>query len=119
MPVFRVLCTVLLVQVLIQAALAGGFITGDVAMLEWHNVNAALLVLNATLLVVAAGLIVWPGRGPWWPIAFTSVFWLCVAAQLGFGYARLIGLHIPLGMAIMGLIAGLTWWSYARRGVRA
>lgn len=111
----RVLAVVMLVQVLTQAALAGGFITGRLSFLDLHSINGSVLVLTCGALLPAAILLVRPGRGPWWPVAFSVVLWWLIAMQVGFGFARLVGLHIPLGMAIMGLVSGFTWWACAYR----
>ncbi len=116
--VVRVLSAVVLAQVLIQAGLAGGFITGDVGLLGLHSANGILLVLTTAALLPATVLLLRPGRGPWWPIAFSVALWWLVAVQVGFGFARQVGPHLPLGMAIMGLISGFTWWSWAWRGRR-
>jgi hypothetical protein len=109
------LATIVLLQVLVQAALAGGFITGDVGLLGLHSANGILLVLTTAALLPAAVLLVRPGRGPWWPIAFSVVLWQLIAVQVGFGFARQVGLHVPLGVTVTALIAGFTWWSYAYR----
>jgi hypothetical protein len=114
--VVRALSVVVLLQVLIQAGLAGGFITGDVGLLGLHSANGILLVLTTAALLPAAVLLLRPGRGPWWPIAFSVVLWWLVAVQVGFGFARQVGLHIPLGVSIMGLISGFTWWAWRYRG---
>lgn len=111
----RSLALVLVVQVVLQAALAGGFITGRLTFLDLHSANGILLVLTSGALLPATVLLVRPGRGPWWPVAFSVVFWWLVAIQVGFGFARLVGLHIPIGMAVMGLISGFAWWSCAYR----
>jgi hypothetical protein len=113
--VLRVLSIVVLLQVLLQAGLAGGFVTGDVGLLGLHSANGILLVLTAAALIPAAILLVRPGRGPWWPIVFSVLFWQLVAVQVGFGFARQVGLHIPIGVSIMGLISGFTWWVCAYR----
>jgi hypothetical protein len=115
----RVLAFAVLLQVLVQAGLAGGFITGDVGLLGLHSANGILLVLTVGALLPAAVLLVRPGRGPWWPIVFSVVLWQLVAVQVGFGFGRQVGLHIPLGVAITALIAGFTWWSCAYRPGRA
>jgi hypothetical protein len=112
----RALSVVVLLQVLVQAALAGGFVTGDVGLLDLHSVNGILLVLTTAALLPAAVLLLRPGRGPWWPIAFSVVLWWLVAVQVGFGFARQVGLHIPLGVTIMSLVSGFTWWSFLYRG---
>jgi len=116
--VLRVLSVIILLQVMTQAALAGGFVTGNVNLLGLHSANGITLALTASALLPAAILLVRPGRGPWWPIVFSVAFWWLVTIQIGFGFARLVGLHIPIGVAIMGLISGFTWWSCAYRGTR-
>ncbi len=113
--IIRLLAVVLLVQILLQAGLAGAFISGDVSLLDLHTLNGILLVLTSAALLPAAILVLRPGRGPWWPIVFSVVFWFLIATQVGFGFARRVGLHIPLGMAIFGMICGFTWWAFARR----
>lgn len=114
----RGLSAVVLVQVLVQAGLAGGFVTGDVGLLGLHSANGILLVLTTAALLPAAVLLLRPGRGPWWPIVFSVVLWWLVAVQVGFGFARQVGLHIPLGVAVMGLVSGFTWWAFGYRGAR-
>jgi hypothetical protein len=113
--VIRTLAVVVLLQVLTQAALAGGFVTGNVDLLGLHSANAILLVLTSAALLPATILLVRPGRGPWWPIVFSIVLWWAIVLQVGFGFARQVGLHIPLGMTIMGLASVLTWWAFAFR----
>ena len=108
----------MLLQVLVQAALAGGFVTDDVALLGLHSANGILLVLTTAALLPATVLLLRPGRGPWWPIAFSVVLWWLVAVQVGFGFARQVGLHIPVGVAIMGLVGGFTGWAFRRPGAR-
>lgn len=112
------MAVLILVQVFLQAALAGAFITGDVGLLGLHSANGILLVLTTAALLPATILLLRPGRGPWWPIAFSIVLWWLVAAQVGFGFGRQVGLHIPLGVAIMSLISGFTWWSVLSREAR-
>ncbi|GLY94271.1 hypothetical protein [Actinoplanes sp. NBRC 103695] len=113
--VLRAVSVLVLIQVLLQAALAGGFVTGQVSLLGLHSANGTLLFLTSGLLVVGAVLLVRPGRGPWWPIVVATSVWLLITFQAGIGFARLIGLHIPIGVALMGLISGFTWWACAYR----
>jgi hypothetical protein len=113
--VIRVLTVVVLLQVLTQAALAGGFITGDVGLLGLHSANAILLTLTSAALLPATILLVRPGRGPWWPILLSLALWTAVVLQVGLGFARQVGLHIPVGMSIMGLTAAFTWWAFSYR----
>ena len=43
------------------------------------------------------------------------MLWLLIATQVGLGYARPLGGHIPLGVSIFGFLYALTWWSFAYR----
>jgi hypothetical protein len=117
--VIRALVVVILLQVLTQAALAGGFITGDVGLLGLHSANAILLALTSAALLPATILLVRPGRGPWWPILLSIALWTAIVLQIGLGYARQVGLHIPVGMSIMGLTAAFTWWAFSYRAAPA
>ena len=114
--IVRALSVVVLLQVLVQAALAGGFVTGDVGLLGLHSANGILLVLTTTALLPATVLLRWPGRGPWWPIVLSVALWWLVAVQVGLGFGRQVGAHIPLGVAIMGMISGFTGWACLHRG---
>lgn len=111
----RVLAIVILLQVLLQAALAGGFISGHVGYLTAHSINGSVLVLTVMALGVATVLLFRPGRGPWWPILLSAVLWWMVAIQVGIGFARLVGFHIPLGASILALTGGFVWWSLSYR----
>jgi hypothetical protein len=113
--VLRVVSFVVLLQVLGQAMLAGGFVTGQVSLLGLHSLNGMTLFGTSALLVAGAVLLVRPGRGPWWPIVLTTVLWLLVGVQAFLGFARMVGSHIPIGVALMGLISGFTWWACAYR----
>lgn len=51
---------------------------------------------------------VWrPGRGPGWPALASLALLLAEILQLGFGYGRVLALHVPLGVAIFGLTVAL------------
>jgi hypothetical protein len=117
----RVLVLLVAVLVLLQAVLAGLFVTGDVGLLEAHSANAGLVTALAFLQVVAAILLWRPGRGAAWPIWVTLASFVLVEAQAGFGYARLVALHIPMGVALFGLSVGLVVAVFSpsiRRGAR-
>ncbi|MEV4806321.1 hypothetical protein AB0K18_40535 [Nonomuraea sp. NPDC049421] len=64
----RVTATGHLAGVLVQAALAGLFVTGDVDLLAWHRDNAGYTHALLYAQVVAAVLLWRPGRGPGWPV---------------------------------------------------
>jgi hypothetical protein len=111
----RTLAVVLLVQVLLQATLAGGFVSGNVGLLDVHSINGNVVPLTAFALIVAAVLVWRPGRGPKWPILAMVGVWLLAVTQVGLGFARILGGHFPLGVLLFGAATALTWWSFSYR----
>lgn len=98
-------------SVLIQPVLAGLFVTGEVGLLTMHAANASLIALLVLVQLVAA-ILVRTGGGPGWPIWATVAFFVLVLAQTAIGYARVVALHIPVGVLMFGVIVGLliaTW----------
>lgn len=93
--------------VLLQAVLAALFVTGDVGLLEAHGINAGFVTTVAFLQLVAAILVWRPGRGAAWPIWASVATFLLVEAQLAAGYARVIALHIPMGVTLFGVATAL------------
>ncbi|MFF8946703.1 hypothetical protein ACF1A5_31495 [Streptomyces sp. NPDC014864] len=109
----RALSVLALFDTLIQAALAGLFITGDVAFLDWHAANASVLALIVALEAITAYLVWRPGRGPIGPFLLAVGLVLLVGAQQALGESRMLGGHVPLGMAIFGIGAVLAYWSFS------
>lgn len=97
-----------------QAVFAGQFLDGAYGSLETHRENATYAGLAVLAALVSAILLRWPGCGPWWPIlACVGIFGL-IAVQIMLGFARTIWLHVPLGVATIGLSAGLALWAWRR-----
>ncbi|WP_267242544.1 hypothetical protein [Streptomyces sp. PR69] len=114
----RALAIAFLLLTLVQAVLAGMFITGDVDLLALHEVNAHTIAFLSWLMVVSAVLLWRPGRGPWWPMPVTVLIAFLVQTQSGFGYSRSLALHIPLGVALVAGATALVFWSFIARGGR-
>ncbi|WP_241563852.1 hypothetical protein [Nonomuraea polychroma] len=108
----RVTATVHLAGVLAQAELAGLFVTGDVDLLTWHRNNAGFTHSALYLQLVAAILLWRPGRGPLWPALVSLGLVAAETVQVAAGQDRVLALHFPLGMAIFGLSAVFTVWTW-------
>lgn len=114
----RIITTLAAVLVLVQPVLAGLFVTGDVGKLEMHSMTASVLVAVIFLQLVAAILVWRPGRGPAWPIGACTALFVAAELQSGMGYARLLAVHIPLGVLLFGLSVALliaVWSPRVRR----
>ncbi len=114
----RALACAFLLDTLVQAALAGLFVTGDVDLLAWHDANAQLLAALAVGQTVAAVLLRLRAGGPGWPVAATAALVVLVLGQQGLGQARILAGHIPLALAVFGTATALTYWSFTHRGPR-
>jgi hypothetical protein len=111
--VFRVCCTVTAVLMFDQAVFAGQFLGGSFGALQTHRSNATVAGI-AVLVTAAAGLVVRLRGGPGWPaLACLGLFGL-TAVQILLGFRRVLTVHIPLGVAIIGLTIWLTVWSWRR-----
>lgn len=116
LTVLRVVSVAFLFDTLVQAALAGLFITGNVGFLDLHAANAQLLATLA-LVEAAAALLVWRSlKGPAWPFTAAMGLVVLVGAQMGLGAARMLGGHVPLALAVFGAGTVLAWWSCTYRG---
>lgn len=114
----RAVATGFLLAVLAQPVLAGLYLSGEFDALGVHAGNAAAVILLAMGLISAALLFCTAGRGRFWPLPVAVVTFLATGMQTGFGYARRLALHIPLGVAIVTLavlLAIAVWRPSMRR----
>ena len=109
---FRLCCTVSAVLIFNQAVFAGQFLGGSFGALRTHRENATASGIALLVTGVAALLVRLLGGGPAWPaLAVLGLFGL-VAAQIMLGFARLLTVHVPLGVAIIALTGMLTRWAW-------
>jgi hypothetical protein len=108
---FRICCTVSAVLIFNQAVFAGQFLGGSFGALHTHRENATVAGI-AILVTAGSGLLLRLRGGPGWPaLASLGLFGL-IAAQIALGFAHLLTVHIPLGVAIIVLTVLLTRWSW-------
>jgi heme A synthase len=95
-----------------QGVFAGQFLSGTYDALLTHRENATFAGISVLGSAIAAVLLRWPGRGPWWPmVACLGLFGL-IALQIVIGFARILALHVPLGVMIIILATGLAVWAW-------
>jgi hypothetical protein len=116
----RVTVTAHLIAVALQPVLAGRYLSGEFDALELHATNASLLTSLSLFQLIAAVLFWLPGRGRGWPALVAALLFAAETLQIGYGYARELGLHIPLGVAIVVATILLTIgvWGAAMREPR-
>lgn len=109
---FRVVVTVHAAAVLAQPVLAGRFLNGDFGMLSAHRVTGIAVGLLGMVQLAVALAHRWAGRGPWRPALICLGLSLAELAQIFLGFNRFVGVHVPLGVAIVAvtlLVATSAW----------
>jgi hypothetical protein len=109
---FRVCMTVAATLLANQAVYAGQFLAGTYGSLLTHRENATYSGIAVAVAAAAAVLLRWPGRGPLWPVLATVGLFGLIAAQIAIGFARIITVHIPLGVAVIVVAVLLTVWAW-------
>jgi hypothetical protein len=81
-----------------------------------HRDNAGFTHAALYLQLVAAILLWRPGRGPAWPAWATAALVAAETAQVAMGHDRVLSVHFPLGVAVFGASAVLTFmvWRVTR-----
>jgi hypothetical protein len=104
---FKVFCHVTTLLVILQAVLAGLFISGEEIDAEDQHEVMANVVFVAVLIQLALGFLV-RGWGQFRLLYWVALLFVLVIAQIGLGYASRDetlpeAIHIPLGVFIFGL----------------
>lgn len=117
----RVLLTLHVLAVLAQPLLAGLYLSGDVDAIAVHGTVGSALAALGLVLIAGAAAYVLAGRGRWWVLPGIVVLFFAEGLQVGFGYARQLNLHVPLGVLVVTvsiLLAAWVWTPAARRSRR-
>ena len=93
-----------------QPILAGVFLDGEFDALALHELNAGI-VTSLRMVLIPVTLLYWlPGGGRGWPVLAALALFFAEGIQSGFGYARLLSMHVPLGVAIVtGSVLFAVW----------
>jgi hypothetical protein len=96
-----------------QAVSAGLFVTGDIAMLVMHGVNATVIVVATLVWIVAALLLVRRGRAARQLIVMGLIALVITVAQMAVGGARILWLHIPIGVGMFAMALRMVTAAFA------
>jgi hypothetical protein len=102
----RLVASVQPALLLLQAAIAGQFLGGNAAAVGLHWANADLIQLLGLVQVVLA-IVVWTRRGPAWPAAVSALLLVAIEVQFVMGFRQQVKVHVPLGVAIFGVMLWL------------
>lgn len=108
----RIVVTAYLVAVLAQPVLAGLFLTGDVDAIAVHGaVGSALGAVGLVLLGATLAYVV--RRGRLWVLPAMVLLFLATGLQIGMGYAGVLQVHVPLGVAVVTATVLLAIWVWS------
>jgi hypothetical protein len=113
----RITAVLHLAVLALQPLLAGMYLDGDADAIGFHGLNAHIVQVLCFAQFVAAIFYAWPGGGRIWPLAFSGGWWFVEGLQLGMGYARILIVHIILGVTIIAGQVLFTSWA-CRRAAR-
>ena len=94
-----------------QSVLAGMYLSGSLDAMELHGAIGSSLTVVVMLQGLVSLLFFFPGGGPIWPFLAAVVLFFVDGLQVGMGYARTLGLHVPLGVAIILTTVLMFVWS--------
>jgi hypothetical protein len=100
--------------VLTQAALAGQFLSGGESPVLFHEWAAwFVLALSAVQIILA----LWFVRlsGPLWLLVASVFIFIAEGLQVGTGYGRFLGVHIPLGVFVFGAVTWMMLWTFRKQ----
>jgi hypothetical protein len=104
----RVVLRLLAILVFAQAVFAGQFLDGNEAWRDWHASNGMLVLPLLALVEVVLAVLVWrSGRVPGWIALASAGLLLAILVQGGMGRNGQLAVHVPLGVAILGLVGAL------------
>ncbi|MFE7801392.1 hypothetical protein [Nocardia sp. NPDC057440] len=111
----RIVSTAVALLVLVQAALAGDFLSGRYEALAMHSRNGSVVAVAMLGQFVAAVLLWRKGFGPSWPVR-TSLIQLAIAgALIPLGENRILAVHVPLAVGLAIGTALLVVWAWRWR----
>lgn len=114
----RAVVTVHLVAVLGQPVWAGMFLTGDVDAIGVHGaIGSTLAALGLVTMAVAVAYSL-GGRGSLWAVPLAVAWFLGVGYQIGAGYGRNLGVHLPLGVALAVVAVLVAVWAWSPAAAR-
>lgn len=117
LALLRVVITAHLVMVLAQPVLAGLFLTGNVDAITVHGaVGSALAAVEMALIATTVAYVA--RRGRLWVLPVAVVLFFAAGLQIGMGYARVLQIHIPLGVAIVTASVLLAIWVWSPSAAR-
>jgi hypothetical protein len=116
LTILRVVLSLHSLAVLTQAVFAGQFLAGVDAQVVFHEWTA-WFALGLAVVQIAASAALLRTCAPLWLLVASIFILIAEGLQMGTGYGRFLGVHIPLGVFVFGTLTCLTVWSFRRQAL--
>lgn len=107
----RILLSLVALVAGLQPVTIGQYLDGRYALLQAHSIGAAVAEQLGLLLIPIVIWYVLAGGRPW--VLLTLLLAVAIEVQAVMGYTRVLAVHIPLGVAVVGGAIGLGIWSWS------
>lgn len=106
----RILLSLVALTAGLQPISIGQYLDGRYSLLEMHSVGAAVVEQLGLLLIPIVIWYVLAGGRAW--LLITLLLAVAIEVQAVMGYTRILAVHIPLGVAVVGGAIGFAIWSW-------
>jgi hypothetical protein len=113
--IMRAVYTIWAVSTFLQAVFAGRFLAGEYPLLFAHQVNGIIAGVTSAVACLVTLLAWWIGGAPGALALINLVLAPLGYFQVHFGFARNLGVHIPLGVIIITSSIYLAAWVWRHR----
>lgn len=111
--VFRLLALPQAALFVLQPISIGSFLEGSWTAFDLHSIVGGVLVLPTMATTLVGLLLAVLARRVWLGLGAIALGVL-TTAQVGIGHAGVVSVHVPLGVALVGLAVWLSAWSWTR-----
>lgn len=106
----RILLSLVALLAGLQPVTIGQYLDGRYALLQLHSVGATVLEqLGLLLIPIVIWYVLAGGRTT---LLLTLLLAVAIEVQAVMGYTRVLAVHLPLGVAVVGGAIGLAIWSW-------
>ncbi len=111
--VFRVVALVQAVAFVLQPISIGSFLQGSWGAYDLHQAVGGILVLWTGITGAVGLLLAILARRVWLGIG-VAVLCVLTTAQVAFGATGTLSVHVPLGVALVGVAVWMSAWSFTK-----
>ena len=100
----RIILILHTIAVLTQSVFAGQFLSGIDSQVVFHERSAYVILALALAQIALSALGLKSGVGSLWLLFGSTFVFLAEGLQMGTGYGRFLGVHVPLGVIVFGAL---------------